>query len=179
MSLRIKQTAASRQSGATLLVALMMLMIITLLALSSMRGVSLESRITGNLKMQKNLASAAEAGLRIGELNINCANCKAILQPVSVPANANGDTPTRFGINDGTLVNTVTTNTYDAKIQWYVVDITALVSPQSMNGCALLNNAKSKCHRYYEVNSCASTVLCTGDPETQRVILRSVVGVSN
>lgn len=41
------------QAGATLLVAIMMLLIITLLALSSMRGVSLESRITGNLKNQK------------------------------------------------------------------------------------------------------------------------------
>ena len=38
----------TRERGATLLVALVMLLIMTVLALSSMRGVVLESRITGN-----------------------------------------------------------------------------------------------------------------------------------
>jgi type IV pilus assembly protein PilX len=177
---RIEDVIGRRQSGATLLVALMMLLIITLLALSSMRGVSLESRITGNLKQQKNLTSAAEAGLRIGEQKIQCPDCKAILQPISVPANTNGDTPTRFGVNDGGVVNAVSATAYNGvRIQWYVVDITSLVSPNSQNSCALLNVGKSNCHRYYEINACASTVLCTSDAVTQRVILRSVVGVSN
>lgn len=57
----------SRQQGSTLLISLVILLMITLLAVSNMREVSLESRITGNLIEQKRLRNAGEAGLREGE----------------------------------------------------------------------------------------------------------------
>ena len=57
----------ARQRGATLLVALVMLLILTVLAVSSMRGVVLESRITGNRAETQRLQTAAEAALREGE----------------------------------------------------------------------------------------------------------------
>lgn len=167
-----------RQSGATLLVAIMMLLVITLLAISSMRGVSLESRITGNVKQQKNLTSAAEAGLRIGEKNIICADCKAVLLVAKVATTASIDTTVRFGTGDGAVVNNVLTR-YDAKIQWYVVDITSAMGVGVQGDCILrAPGKKSSCHHYYEINSCASTVLCTSDSVTPRVIMRTVVGVS-
>lgn len=56
-----------RQQGATLLVALVMLLILTVLAVSSMRGVVLESRITGNRAENLRLQTAADAALKEGE----------------------------------------------------------------------------------------------------------------
>lgn len=169
------------QKGATLLVAIMMLLIITLLALSSMRGVSLESRITGNLKNQKTLFNAAEGALRIGEASISQAAppsassvCNSTfclrwsLADLAVPASI--DTPVRFTTSDGNNVTTVANN-YDVKVQWYVVDLGNLV------GTSLGNCASTGCgFRYYEVNACASTVLCTSDTTTPRVTLRTVIG---
>jgi len=57
----------NRQQGATLLVALVMLLIVTVLAVSSMRGVVLESRITGNRAENLRLQTAADAALKEGE----------------------------------------------------------------------------------------------------------------
>jgi type IV pilus assembly protein PilX len=55
------------QRGASLLVALVFLLIMTVLAAGSMREVGLEARITGNIAVQKELMSAAESALRDGE----------------------------------------------------------------------------------------------------------------
>ena len=57
----------AQQRGATLVIALAILVIVTLLAVSSMREVVLESRITGNVIEQTRLQNAAESGLREGE----------------------------------------------------------------------------------------------------------------
>lgn len=57
----------SQERGAALLVALIMLLILTVLAVSGMRGVVLESRITGNRAESLRLQAAADAALREGE----------------------------------------------------------------------------------------------------------------
>lgn len=170
------------QTGATLLVAIMMLLLITLLALSSMRGVSLESRITGNLKMQKTLFNAAEGALRIGESSISTSKAAPLdstciatsclrwsVTDTNLGVTATKDTPQRFTTADGNNVTSVTTN-YDVKVQWYVVDLGNLVG-SSMGTCAI----KGCGPHHYEVNACASTVLCTSDTTTPRVILRTVI----
>ncbi|WP_296254550.1 MULTISPECIES: pilus assembly PilX family protein [unclassified Pseudomonas] len=176
--------AARQQQGATLLVALVMLLVITLLALSSLRGVSLESRITGNLRLQKILTNAAEGGLRVGEQSISTSVAPDKITPCTstacmpwsllssdLKATATIDTPIRFGAADANNVATLNTN-YDAKVQWYVVE---LPLPRiSQGNCALTGCGR----RYYEVNACASTVLCTSDTTTARVILRSVIARS-
>lgn len=179
--------APRRQTGATLLVAIMMLLIITLLAISSMRGVSLESRITGNLKQQKALINAAEAGLRIGESSIYAWKCAVIAGntnkpciPIStITANSNADTPQLFNtVANLPNINTVPASSYgNMQIQWYIVDLRFL-GGQAQNGCAL---TPGNCGRhYYEITACASTVPCTGtDTTTQRVILRAVFAVSD
>lgn len=51
----------AQQRGATLVIALAILVIVTLLAVSSMREVVLESRITGNVIEQTRLQNAAES----------------------------------------------------------------------------------------------------------------------
>ncbi len=55
------------QQGAVLLVALVMLLILTLLAVSNMRGVTLESRITANRAHETQAKSAADSALREAE----------------------------------------------------------------------------------------------------------------
>lgn len=60
-------TAPKAQQGAVLLVALVMLLILTLLAVSNMRGVTLESRITANRAHETQIRSAADAALREAE----------------------------------------------------------------------------------------------------------------
>ena len=62
-----RRHSARRQGGASLLIALVLLLLLTILALTSLRGVTLESRVMGNIKQQHNLQSAAETALRTGE----------------------------------------------------------------------------------------------------------------
>lgn len=56
-----------RQQGAALLIALVMLLTLTILAVTSMRGVTLESRITANRVEASRLQNLADAALREGE----------------------------------------------------------------------------------------------------------------
>lgn len=166
------------QTGATLLVAIIMLLIITLLAISSLRGVSLESRITGNLKLQKNLTNAAEAGLRMGEKSIDSWRClsttnKPCLSATLLTPDSNGDYPVLFNNSTylSTYINTVDASKYEVRVQWYITDLRYLGAPVQ-DGCG---SAATGCgNHYYEITSCASTVLCSDDAVTQRVILRSV-----
>lgn len=56
-----------RQRGATLLIALVTLLVITVLAVGSMRGVTLESRISANRAAASQQQALADAALREGE----------------------------------------------------------------------------------------------------------------
>lgn len=79
---------AKQQQGAVLLVALVMLLVLTILAVSNLRGVTLESRITANRAETQRLHDVADAALREGEfrfygpahlrdkLEFNAENCK-------------------------------------------------------------------------------------------------------
>lgn len=55
------------QGGAVLVIALVFLLILTTLAVTNMREVALDSRITANLVDQRNIFNAAEAGLTDGQ----------------------------------------------------------------------------------------------------------------
>lgn len=55
------------QRGAVMMIALVMLLILTVLAISSMRGVVLESRITGTRAYTSQLLDSADAALREAE----------------------------------------------------------------------------------------------------------------
>ena len=62
-----KTIVRRQQRGATLLVALVMLLALTILAVSNMRGVTLEARITANRVEASRLQNLADAALREGE----------------------------------------------------------------------------------------------------------------
>lgn len=56
-----------KQQGAALLVALVMLLLITLLATSSLRDSTLQNRLSGSVAERQHAANAAESALREGE----------------------------------------------------------------------------------------------------------------
>ncbi len=60
-----------RQNGAVLVVALIFLLILTILGVSSMRSTVLEEKMAGNMRDQSLAFQAAEAALRDGEAFIN------------------------------------------------------------------------------------------------------------
>lgn len=60
----------NKQQGAVLVIALVMLLVLTFLATSSMRGVSLDARITANRAETIKLQNMAEAALREGEFRL-------------------------------------------------------------------------------------------------------------
>lgn len=63
----MKNFKPQNQQGAVLVVALVMLLVLTVLAVSNMRGVTLESRITANRVEAGRLQNLADAALREGE----------------------------------------------------------------------------------------------------------------
>lgn len=63
----MKNMHTNNQRGAVMMIALVMLLILTVLAIGSMRGVALESRITGNRAYTSQLQDAADAALREAE----------------------------------------------------------------------------------------------------------------
>lgn len=70
------------QRGAVLLVALVMLLVLTLLAVSNMRGVTLESRITANRAHNMQAKNVADAALREAEFRFyGPGNLKDKLEP--------------------------------------------------------------------------------------------------
>lgn len=72
---------AVRQQGAVLVVALVMLLVLTVFAVSNMRGVVLESKITANRAETQRLQDLADAALREGEFRFyGAANLRAKLE---------------------------------------------------------------------------------------------------
>ncbi|MCK0506287.1 pilus assembly PilX family protein [Aromatoleum anaerobium] len=56
-----------RQRGVVLVISLIMLLLLTMLGVSGMRGTTLEERMAGNMRDQNLAFQAAEAALRAGE----------------------------------------------------------------------------------------------------------------
>src|SRR5690606_12719062 len=146
------------QQGAALFIALIMLLIITLLAVSSMREVSLEARITGNLLEQKRLTAAAEAGLREGEKRI-ALTLRPLEECGSKPC-VHGfadDYESDFsaaeaytGLDDAT---TLPRNTY-----WYLRNVRAGGPDSEAEDPEYGNYARGIGNFYYEINSQAHNI---------------------
>ncbi|MFT0182511.1 pilus assembly PilX family protein [Pseudomonas benzopyrenica] len=68
----------SAQRGAVLIVTLVMLLLLTLLALGSMRGTTLEERMAGNLRDESQAFQAAEMGQRLAETWANTTSIAAL-----------------------------------------------------------------------------------------------------
>jgi len=93
-----KQDWRRPQQGVSLVIALVFLLILTMLAVTNMREVTLESRITGNLVDEKRLFNSAEAGLKDGEFRTigtlrkipGQYSVETALKPLNAEANCSG-----------------------------------------------------------------------------------------
>lgn len=203
MKSRALPSPGQRQTGASLLIALVMLLLLTLLAITSLRGVTLESRIMGNVKMQKNLQSAAETALRAGESTLTkapvapglAATCSTTF---CVPYQLRNNVYLNAG--GAALGNDASGYPLGYRIPLFrsASDPSATLSNYSIlnsNGAAESPNARwyvvdlgplgsgseNNCAltgcgtRYYEVNSCAGVGCADSTQVGQRVTLRSVM----
>lgn len=66
-----------KQTGAALIVALIMLVILTMLGLTTMNSSVIEERMAGNARNVQLSFEAAEAALRVAEQSIGCDACPA------------------------------------------------------------------------------------------------------
>lgn len=71
MSAAMQQTLPSKQQGVVLAVGLVILMVMTLLGVTAMRGSTVEELMAGNLKDRQVAFQGTEAGLRSGEAALN------------------------------------------------------------------------------------------------------------
>lgn len=136
-------TQRFNQQGAVLVIALVFLLILTTLAVTGMREVALESRITGNLIDQRQLFNAAEAGMKDGEYRTIGTLVKipgkysfdAALTPVNALATCDNssyaglcvlDKPPTYSqsFNEGEIKDYAPdddTTSFDETIQWYAI----------------------------------------------------------
>ncbi|OEC35594.1 type IV pilus assembly protein PilX [Pseudomonas cuatrocienegasensis] len=102
-----------KQRGAVLFIALIMLLVLTLLAINSMRGVTLETRITANRAQETKLINVADAALREAEFRYyGPGNIPDKLEPKA--ANCSTDNTLNVnGINKPCLLAIQTSNLLD------------------------------------------------------------------
>lgn len=168
----MNKTLRTKQGGAALFVAIIMLLLITLLSLSSVRESTLESRVTGNTAFQQKLVSAAEAGLRDGEISLLK---NRLGEPKGVCPDDDSDQPCllsgvpkytpQFGEVGGSRSYKPTDNTQIAEgssVRWY-----AQVAPDGSSEAVSVNaeygsasgfaggnsSANAATTAYYELNS--------------------------
>jgi len=152
----MKIATRARQQGAVLFIALVMLILITLAAVSGMRGMQLEGRMTGNRLEQQRLMSAAESALREGEGRIRKStraldNCSASSAPcftglaTTYATNFTGST-VYTGLDGST--------TLLRNARWYLRYISnSCKGGSGGSGNAYLSKGQTGCTYYYEVNS--------------------------
>lgn len=89
----------SSQRGAILIVTLVMLLLLTLLALGSMRGTTLEERMAGNLRDESQAFQAAEMAQRAAETQlkgISVAQLQGMTAPQATILNPIGLQPSTY-----------------------------------------------------------------------------------
>lgn len=184
MMMKPPKALPGKQQGAVLFIALIMLIVVTFLALSSMREVTLESRITGNMVEQKKLLSAAESGLRKGESSLlKNTNTSPEMCPNSgkLCINAYLTTPTANDIyaNFSTSFPYTPTggaNTLDRNTRWYIRRLDAgglsgeAEDPEYGNAGSLVGGK-----HYFEVNSQSTKNSTANDCPGDVTCIRSVI----
>ena len=76
-----------RQQGAILIIALLFLVLLTIIGVSSISGVALEEKMAGNLREQNVAFQAAESALRDAEIDLETGIGGTCVPSVSVAAN--------------------------------------------------------------------------------------------
>lgn len=95
----MRMRSANRQKGATLLIALVMLLLVTLLASSSMRQTLLQNRTGGSVAERSRAFNAAEAALREGERRLLAARGQASFTAFSAGFDSCTESVDAIGVN--------------------------------------------------------------------------------
>lgn len=159
--LRARRSAPSRQRGAALFVAMIMLLLMLLMAVVGMRTVTLESRIAGNMLESQRLQEVADGTLREGEriiqkYGISLAQCA----PDATNPFAAGRPCFISEARSTTLVSNYSVSTKatgfeDMSGYWYPRYI-ATQCPKGSSATAALETANTGCTEFYEVNAQAT-----------------------
>lgn len=168
------------QRGASLFVALILLLIMTMLALSGVRSAVVESRIAGRSAAQQRLFNDAEAGLRIAEarvgaysatsLNALAMSCtQQMCMPYRDAAHSGGYSTPRFAAGDEVATETRLSDgssvSQRPSVKWYVAligggaDCVSTECTAGGKGGTFL----------YEVNSCAGDCVGNGSQKLRSV----------
>ena len=168
------------QRGASLFVALILLLIMTMLALSGVRSAVVESRIAGHSAAQQRWFNDAEAGLRIAEarvdsysgasLNALAMTCTPqMCMPYPDAAHSGGYSAPRFAQGDEVATEMApssgSSGAEELPVKWYVALIGGgadCVSTECTGG--------GKGGTFlYEVNSCAGDCAGSGSQKLRSV----------
>lgn len=162
------------QQGAVLFIALIVLLMVTLLAVTSMRGVVLEARITGNLLEHKRLTNAAESALRESEKRItNHPQPLDMCQPGDTETACIQGLASNYDVDftDATAYSGIDgTTPLERNAYWYIRD-TGIIGSTDPD-CFLTGK---NCVSYYEVNSQAKTSDAIAECGAGALCIRSVV----
>lgn len=148
----MNRIARHSQAGTVLLISLILLMVITTLAISSVRDSTLEVRVMTKDLEQRRLLNAAEAGLREAERQIAQA---------TIPLVACGTPPCLQGMATNAAVDFAAATSYstssnpNAKVRWYLrqIPLAGRQPEDASYGAA----ARESGTYYYEVSSQAAT----------------------
>lgn len=91
--------ATNKQAGAALITGLVILVLLTLIGVTAMRGTLMEEKMAGNLKNQYTAFQSAEAALRVGETYLTSAS----IGPFAADASSTSLTLNALGLYQPTL----------------------------------------------------------------------------
>ncbi len=167
----LAQPLRFRQRGATLIVALVFLFILTILGIASMGSNTLEQRMAANTKDQNVAFQAAESALRVGELQIaSYANLPVASSTGSTGVWTFGSpnvTNLQWWASNGTSPTTMIPNVVSEK---YVIEDRMKV-PDSLN----TGIGAPKGRRYYRVTAYATGQLLSSNNYAQQVLQSNYV----
>ncbi|MCU9949161.1 PilX N-terminal domain-containing pilus assembly protein [Pseudomonas sp. PDM13] len=149
-------TSPEYQRGAALFVALIMLLVLTMAAVSGMRQMQLEGRMTGNRLEQQRLMSAADSALREAEGRLRGSNkalnaCSASSSPCYMSQASTYNTDFSGSILYSGLEGSTSLL---RSARWYLRYIsTSCTGGSGGGGNAYLSKGQSGCTYYYEINS--------------------------
>lgn len=144
----MNRAARHSQAGTVLLISLILLMVITTLAISSLRDSTLEVRVMTNDLEQRRLLNAAEAGLREAERKI---------AEATTPLTACGTPPCLQGMATNATVDFSAATPYptttqpNATVRWYIRQIP--VAGRQPDDASYGAAARDGGTYYYEVSS--------------------------
>ena len=162
-SVRSRPPSSTRQRGAALFVAMIMLMLMLLMAVVGMRTVTLESRIAGNMLESQRLQETADGTLREGERVIQkygislaqCASGATTTFAAGIPCFISEARTDTLGLETKYSVSTKATGFEGMSGYWYPRYISTQC-PKGSSATAALETASTGCTEFYELNAQAT-----------------------